>query len=141
MLCDKHIVKMILETAQMLCTVAHANGHVDTPYRPTHKNHPCTKWVNESKANWDWLVEHGEEMCREYTRRYGRDHKSRLVIEWCKTSKAAPTKSIGLTPFAQAMPEQYKQDEAVEAYREYYRGEKATIAKWGYSNTPDWWST
>ena len=60
MLCDKHVVKMIVETAQMLCTTAHVNGHLSVPYKATHKNHPCTLWSNESSANWDWLVEHGE---------------------------------------------------------------------------------
>ena len=138
MLCDKHIVKMIVETAQMLCTASHANGHVNTPYRPTHKNHPCTLWVNESKDNWDWLVAHGEEMCAEYTRRYGRIHKTQSVIEWCKNLGSSPKKSIGLTPFKQAMPPAYKHTDPVKAYRDYYRGEKSSFAKWR-THPPAWW--
>ena len=57
MMCDKHVVKMILETAQMLCTVAHNNGHV-APYKAAFKNHPCTLWVGKTRQNWDWLIEH-----------------------------------------------------------------------------------
>ena len=138
MLCDKHVVKMIVETAQMLCTVAHSNGHINTPYRPTHKNHPCTLWANESKDNWDWLISHGEEMCAEYTRRYGRIHKTQAVIDWCKNSGAGPQKSIGLTPFRQAMPPMYKHPDPVKAYRDYYRGEKSRFAKWR-TRAPAWW--
>ena len=44
MMCDKHVVKMILETAQMMCTVVASYDH-DTPYRPTHSKHPCTIWL------------------------------------------------------------------------------------------------
>ena len=76
MLCDKHVVKMILETAQMLCTVVSHTG-AETPYRATHAKHPCTLWAAHSKANWEWLVAHGKAMCMEYTRR---------VVCWPKLS-------------------------------------------------------
>ena len=66
-LCNRHIIKMPLESAQMLCAALHANGHTDTIYKPTHKNHPCTKWAGETRNNFIWLVEHGMELCREYT--------------------------------------------------------------------------
>ena len=56
-LCDKHVVKMILESAQMLCTVAHNHGY-DAPYRRTHPKHPCTLWAGKSQENWDWLISH-----------------------------------------------------------------------------------
>ena len=52
--CDKHVVKMILEYAQILCTVLHELGQ-EAPYRPTHRNHPCTVWARESLDNWIWL--------------------------------------------------------------------------------------
>ena len=60
-LCDKHVVKMVLETAQILCTAIHnsSNGDIKPPYRPTHKNHPCVKWAGLSGANFDWLYRHG----------------------------------------------------------------------------------
>ena len=136
MLCDKHVVKMILETAQMLCTISHGLGNA-APYRATHKNHPCTLWAAKSKENWDWLLEHGIEMSEEYTRRYGRVHKSLAVIQWCANIPNPPAASA-LTPFAQAMPIQYKDDCAVTAYRNYYAGEKSGFAKWKTS-PPSWW--
>ena len=139
MLCDKHVVKMILESAQMLCTVAHENGF-DAPYRKTHPQHPCTLWTGQSKANWDWLMRHALAMCAEYTRRYGKIHKSRSVIDWCLWQGIKiDFPEEGLTPFAQAMPTQYKGDCAVTAYRAYYHGEKAKFATWK-SDTPQWWT-
>jgi len=135
--CDKHVVKMILETAQMLCTVAQNCGF-NAPYRATHKNHPCTLWTGKSKQNWDWLIEHGLALCTEYTERYGKVHKSQQHIEWCKDLNISlPT--VGLTPFAQAMPVQYKNKCAVNAYRAYYRGEKSGFATWK-KNKPNWWT-
>ena len=136
MMCDKHVVKMILETAQMLCTVAAQQGH-DTPYRPTHAKHPCTIWASVSQANWEWLIEHGFGLCEEYTRRYHKTHKSQAVIEWCQKLNLHFA-SDEQTPFAQAMPPQYKSDSAVDAYRAYYHGEKARFAKWK-TGAPEWW--
>ena len=138
-LCDKHVVKMVLETAQMLCTVAHQNGFDKAPYKVAHPKHPCTLWAGKSAANWQWLIDHGLAMSEEYTRRYGRVHKSQAVIEWCAR---LPIKFSDKeqTPFAQAMPQQYKNPCAVTAYRAYYHGEKAAFATWK-SDTPPWWVT
>ena len=136
-LCDKHVVKMILETAQMLCTVAASHGY-DTPYRATHAKHPCTLWAAKSADNWSWLLQHGLAMCAEYTRRYGRTHKSEQVIMWCAGLKIGFPES-SLTPFAQAMPPKYKNESAVTAYRAYYHGEKAAFATWK-SEVPQWWT-
>tara|TARA_R100000152_G_C6763135_1_gene187522 strand:- start:802 stop:1263 length:462 start_codon:yes stop_codon:yes gene_type:complete len=137
MACDKHVVKMILESAQMLCTVAHAQGH-SAPYRAAFKHHPCTIWVGKSKQNWDWLISHALGLCAEYTKRYGKVHKSQQHIEWC-SSLSIGLPSAGLLPFAQAMPLQYKNPCAVTAYRAYYRGEKARFATWK-TQTPKWWN-
>lgn len=137
MACDQHVVKMILETAQMMCTVVASYGH-NTPYRPTHAKHPCTIWAGRSRANWDWLVEYGMELCEEYTKRYGKTHKSQSVIERCAMTHI-DLPNIPRTPFAQAMPEQYRNECAVTAYRAYYHGEKAAFATWK-TQTPDWWS-
>ena len=136
MACDKHVVKMILETAQMLCTSARTKGGW-APYGQTHKRHPCTLWAGASKANWEWLVTHGLALCAEYTIRYGKRHKSQSVIEYCDNLKLDFT-NTQLTPFAQAMPPQYKNDCVVTAYRDYYRGEKARFATWK-TKTPKWW--
>ena len=108
--CDKHVVKMILESAQMLCSV-HPEG--TAPYKRSFYNHPCTKWVRASSENYDWLIEHARALCTEYTRRYGKVHKSEKVIDWCDANRPE-LPDVGLTPFAQAMPEDYKNEDAVE---------------------------
>ena len=137
MACDKHVIKMILETAQMLCAAGAAKGY-EMPYNATHKHHPCTLWAGQSRDNWDWLIEHGMALSREYTKRYGKIHKSQRVIEYARAMNIMFDKQE-LTPFAQAMPEQYKNDCVVTAYRAYYMGEKARFATWK-TNTPDWWN-
>lgn len=59
MQCDKHVVKMPLETAQMLCSVWHRYGHGDkVPYKEAHKKHPCTLWAGDTKQNYKWLYHH-----------------------------------------------------------------------------------
>lgn len=136
MACDKHVVKMILETAQMMCTVVASYGH-ETPYRATHAKHPCTIWAAQSRANWNWLVEHGMSLCDEYTKRYNKIHKSQRVIEWCAMTHV-DLPETPQTPFAQAMPPQYRNECAVTAYRAYYMGEKAHFATWK-TQTPNWW--
>ena len=125
--CDKHVVKMILESAQMLCSAFAATDK--PPYKRTHYNHPCSVWSRKSEANYSWLVSHAFALCAEYTRRYGKRHKSEAVIEWCALRiDELPWSQDGLTPFAQAMPEQFKHPDAVTAYRCYYATEKRDIA-------------
>lgn len=141
--CDKHVVKMILEHVQMLCTVSNTVG-IPAFYKPTHANHPCTKWVGESRANWDWLVDLTLYLNDEYMTRYNHPINH---LAWQKTlwwlpfdDVYAKLPDIPMTPFAQAMPEQYKQDDVVAAYREYYIQEKCDIATWTNREQPDWWT-
>ena len=161
--CDKHVVKMIVESAQMLST-AHrvldgeqytelsANNRRIKRWKSPHKlmedilykasfvGHPCTKWVMENNKNYYWLVEHAYELCREYTRRYGKVHKSDDLISLIRFRKPANiTIADSITPFAQAMPEEYKNEDAVKAYRAYYLGEKTGFAVWNHSETPSWY--
>lgn len=136
-LCDKHVVKMPLESAQMLCTVLVELGVAGVPYRPSHLNHPCTRWAAATRSNFDWLVTHGRALCNEYTRRYGKDHKSGLVIEWCAQHRDELPDGP-LTPHAQAMPDVFRSTSAVLAYRTYYREGKANIVTWKMG-PPGWW--
>lgn len=137
-LCDKHVVKMVLETAQMLCTVARQNGFEKAPYKMAHPKHPCTIWAGKSAKNWEWLLAHGMALCEEYSRRYGKIHKSEAVIRWCSCLPLTfPERE--LTPFAQAMPAQYKNECVVTAYRAYYQNEKASFATWK-TEVPQWWT-
>lgn len=126
-LIDKHVVKMVLETAQLLSSVCNLiAGEKVAQYKTTHKNHPCTVWARTSQQNFDWLVQHGLAIAAEYTKRYKKVHKSQAVIEWCRDN-APQLPDIGLTKFAMAMPEQYRTDDPVESYRRYYQAEKLPL--------------
>jgi hypothetical protein len=133
---DKHIVKMPLETAQMLCSNLNKLGET-TPYKTAHANHPCTLWAGKTKENFIWLCELGFSLCEEYTFRYLRRHKCQDVIEFCYKNKSL-LPSGSLTPFAQAMPEEYKDADPIIAYRNYYKGAKINIASWKLREAPEW---
>ena len=140
--CDKHVVKMILESAQMLSSVFCKMKAANSPiYKRTHYNHPCTVWSRESIKNFEWLLKHAFSLSNEYTLRYGKTHKSLYVINWISNNYkriSLPRKS--LTPFAQAMPDKYKGACPVQAYRSYYMGEKAKFARWTKGRLPPhWW--
>jgi hypothetical protein len=77
---DKRVIKMALETAQLLACATNQIG-VDIGYKTTHLNHPCSIWVRENKPNFKWLVEHGVALCDEYTNRFGKVHASLFIIE------------------------------------------------------------
>lgn len=133
---------MIVEGAQLLCAVAHLRGF-EAPYRLTHKNHPATKWTAKSSANWNWLCEHGIALSKEYTYRYGKTHKSQAIIQSLKDrSQEIWGESLPYTEhtdFALCMPDEYKVDDPVQSYRNYYIGAKKDIAKWTVRSCPDWW--
>ena len=122
--CDKHVVKMILETAQLLYT-----AHEVLPpggYKKTHLNHPCAIWTRESQDNYIWLCQLGIELCREYTFRYGKIHKTQAHIQWL-TTNVPPLPKVGITEIRQAMPIEYKRPNPVEAYQAYYRENKLKL--------------
>lgn len=130
---NKHVVKMVLETAQLLC-----GGLSGAPYKPTHLKHPCSLWVRNSRSNYLWTVEHGFALAAEYTHRYGKIHACAAVIEHC-AARANEISAGALTPHAQAMPDEYRvPDDAVAAYRAYYRGAKAEGAAWTNRARPEW---
>ena len=134
--CDKHVVKMTLETAQLLCSPFEPGK---APYKRTHYNHPCAKWARESISNYEWLVEFGYFIAQEYTHRYNKIHKCLDVIDWCdNNSHTLNLPDIGLTPWAQAMPDEYKDPCAVQAYRNYYLGDKIDFCKWTNRKPPNW---
>lgn len=132
--CDKHVVKMVLETSQILCTVLHERGIV-APYKPTHRNHPCTIWAGQSRKNFEWLLNLGLALTREYTARFGKRHASKDILEFC-ILHILILPDGDLTPFAQAMPDEFKHQDPVTAYRGYYRIAKASILTYKYSQTP-----
>lgn len=122
---DVHIVKMPLETAQMLCTVLHQCG-LAVPYRPVQRKHPCVLWAAASLQHYRWLKHFGLVLCAEYQYRSGRRHACQDVIEGL--SEQPPFPDRGWIDPPQAMPDAYKRPDVVDAYRAYYAGEKAVFA-------------
>jgi hypothetical protein len=134
---NRHVVKMILESAQLLCSVHHICGELEPPYKLAHKNHPCSIWCRASLTNYLYLCELGLELSKEYTYRYNKHHKSTDVIQWC-LNNLPNIPDIGFTPPALAMPDQYKVDDFVQSYRNYYIGEKKGFATWKNREIPYW---
>jgi len=162
--CDKHLVKMITEHNQILGSIAYTARGISRkkditpgfvkeyfqgfprqldgephPYGIGFKNHSCTTWAAKSLSNYKWLCQLTLEMCKEYTRRYGRKHAGEAICSWYYQN--APNLSLsGMTPFAQAMPIDCKNPDAVVAYRQYYKKHKVRFAKWAHSPTPSWYN-
>lgn len=179
---DKHCVKQIVEVAQIIMSNVHiSNGYTRRkdftpeyiretffdfprrdaagdphPYGLTHYNHPSTKWARESRNNFLWSLNLGLELCREYTLRYNKVHKSETILMWVLNKHFADRfPDIGLTPFALAMPEELHNIQhvqnllrlvgvkscgvpEVDAYRAYYIFYKTEINKWNHSDKPFW---
>ena len=143
---DKHVVKMILEAAQMLSTahrVLDGDERADSLglYKTAMKNHPCTIWVRETSDNYMWLYEHFYALCSEYTTRYGREHLSFTKLN-DNLSKLPLNIAIShKTTMPQAMPDEYKCQDPIKAYRDYMVNEKH-YAKWNKipERQPMWWS-
>lgn len=132
---NKHIVKMCLETAQILCTVQVRYGN-EAPYRPTHPNHPSVLWAGENKNNYLWLVRHGLELCAEYRRRYGKQHACANVIEEVQFPPGAMP-DLPFTQPTQAMPDEFKvPGDSVLAYRKYYLARKVDQSTWTRRDVP-----
>lgn len=153
--CDRHVVKMVLETAQLLSTALWLTCPAEAArlrssgliYLPTHSRHPCSLWLLESAANVRWLGRLGLALADEYEFRYpGKAHASRRVIEAClalfleasSSQHCAISAARRRTPFVQVMPGEYIQRDPVEGYRAYYRGAKAHLARWTRRCPPVW---
>ena len=128
---NKHVVKMILESAQMLCTAHHCYGDKwqkeNVPYKQAHLNHPSTVWARRSKATYMWLFEHMMGLGYEYWLRYGKQH---LSISKCSMFLSKPPVHIQGEEFVQppqAMPDKYKDKCSIQAYWNYYIGEKHVV--------------
>lgn len=158
MMCDKHVVKMIVETCQLLSTAHHV---VDgTPVQIVGKrtyntyqcdksdickatmiNHPCSIWTRENSANYKWLWHHGAALCGEYNHRYNKVHSMKSMLTGPLFDVPSKIKkSRHITDFVQAMPDAYKHANAIVAYRKYYINDKIRFAKWKCGNVPKWFA-
>jgi len=165
MQCDKHVVKMIIEAAQMLCT-AHRmlDGYLtmapsksglrmvkhyqlnesadDILYKAVHHNHPCTVWTRESKDNYMWHYNHFVALCDEYQYRYGKVHATDALLREVLATPPKNIPDVGMTDIPLAMkknPECMFPEDPVKSYRLYY---KTKINKfkmvWTKRPQPEW---
>lgn len=158
---DKHVVKMILETAQLLST-AHRildgeeyvgqsksgrkakrwrlpDDRENILYSATHINHPSAVWCRQSNNNYNWLYCHFVGLLYEYTHRYGKTHK--CAEPAFRQMLCAPPNNIpigNLTPVTLAMPDEYKVEDHVQSYRNYYKQGKTHLHKWTKRQSPVW---
>ena len=153
---DKHVSKILLEAVQMLCTAMRVLVP-DTPikdalYKQAHLNHPVSIWVRESRDNFIWTLDLVEALHEEWRFRYDHPetkiHRSYAVALLLRShvprDELFPCPRAGLTPFALAMPDEYKarNGNAVQSYRAYYMSpEKQRIAAWKKQRpAPEWYS-
>lgn len=135
---DKHVVKMITEYVQLLSTCLHYY-ELDAPYRKTHTNHPCAKWVRLSLENYQWLWRLADKVGKEYTFRYGKQHLShtRLLESVPYTPDIDFPENRFFEPINATTNHKYIEN-TVEAYRECYRTDKRSFAKWTNREIPKW---
>jgi hypothetical protein len=161
---DKHVVKMILEYAQLLSTAHRVLDGVEliglsdsgrkkkfwtlgdsrdyTLYKATHINHPSAVWVRKSAQNYMWLAEMLEVLCGEYTYRYGKVHKVERDGLMQLLKNEFP-KNLPIAPFTEptpAMPDDVKvSGDSIKSYRNYYINNKTHLANWKKRTTPEWY--
>ena len=151
---DKHIVKMPLETCQMLSIVCsekwgHGFGKLHRqdgqPYKTekgAFRNHPCTIWANSFVMNWRWLLTHGLAMCDEYKLRFGKEHTCRKTLDEARvilpTGDPTGRSGKGPTPFVFAGPDEFKLDTSISIFDKYkmYIASKPWV-KDNYLRIPD----
>lgn len=135
---NRHVVKMILEQSQILSTAHHIlDGPNENLYKPTHKNHPSAIWARTNRSNYWWLFQLYEALLEEYTYRYGKIHaSSRLLPYLAQFPKNLPDGDFFEPPLA--MEAQYKLDNALSSYRNYYIHGKSHLAQWKIREKP-WW--
>lgn len=158
---DKHVVKMILESAQLLST-AHRildgrevegksktgrkvrrwildDSRDEVIYTATHINHPSAVWCRESVENYNWLVDHFFALMQEYTHRYEKTHKCFGDLSYMLQSPPNNLKEWDWTPMPSAMADEYKiSDDPLTNYRNYYKIGKSNMHKWTNREKPEW---
>ena len=149
-LCDKHVPKMLLETCQMLSTGIRTR--LENPddatlplYKVAYPKHPSTIWVGSSLLNFRWAQDLGRSIAEQYTFRFGKIHKSERIIDWLDTHSSLVERAFSkdatnkFTPPPQCMPDHYKDEDTITAYRNYYFGDKRPFAKWEKGVAKPYW--
>ena len=158
---DKHVVKMILESSQLLSTAHRILDGVEQTtvsengrkvkrwllndareavlYKATHINHPSAIWCRQSVGNYLWLVEHLFSLMNEYIHRYNKVHKCNGELSFMLQSPPFNLKTFDMTPMPSCMPDEYKiSTNPVENYREYYRLGKKHLHNYTNRQPPEW---
>jgi hypothetical protein len=141
-LCDKHIPKMVLESAQMLSTaVQKYTGELDYLYKSAYPNHPMTKWVGFNQANFNWSLKNANFISQEYCKRFDKIHKSsNILLNIYYNNHKFNIPEGNFTEPPQCMPDEYRDTDYVTAYRRYYNNDKKYFAKWEKGRScPKWW--
>lgn len=158
--CDKHVVKMIIEYAQLLCTahrVLDGTLYIDkssgrrikrwrmddpimesTLYKATHINHPSNIWTREGRQNYVWLYDLWECLCREYSHRYDKNHATWVKLQTLLMTPPINIPDVSFFPPHLAMPEAFKSSDHIKAYRNFYIHDKAAFATWKKRDIPQW---
>ena len=165
MQCDKHVVKMVVESAQMLSTVHRMVDGVmerrpsksgsmlqyfyldddreDLLYKACHFNHPSTVWTRESIQNYIWHYDHFNALCLEYTYRYDKVHSTQTKLGEVLSIPPTNIPNIGRTPFKLAManfPECIVED-PVQSYRNFYQTKQERFKMvWTDRPVPEWFN-
>lgn len=154
-LCDKHVSKMHTEGVQCFVQILHdleipskILTKAGNPHKGCHA-HPCVEWLKASRENLIWAVDHVDELCWEHGRRfktkgkpnvpYSRHQLDVFICQHYHVLVDHTLPNVPRTPFAQAMPDEYRDSNPVEAYRNYYIGEKVDFAEWNHCDPPQWW--
>lgn len=148
MLGDKHVNKMLLESAQMLFTAVRQHGYDGGGYKSAYEHHPMTKWVAQSYDHAQWVLEHALELGWEYTRRFGKYHKTHAMLPALSVAIHKHMPDNGWRNPPRCIPDEYKLDYDtyagdgvschVASYRQYYKHAKAHLHKYTNREAPAW---
>jgi len=158
--CDKHVVKMILESAQMLCTthrhldqfyvedndnftftkVGIMKDDSDAVYKTAYLNHPSTIWVRQSDEHYNYLYRLFVALCDEYTYRYGKVHLTDKKLRKLLSNLPERISKNGFKEPPQCMPDEYKNENTIQAYQNYYMGAKKSFMFYTKREVPNWLS-
>ena len=157
---DKHVVKMCVEYAQLLSTSHRVldgslyysktkNGRkirrwlLDDNrepllYKASHINHPSNLWTRSTDSNYRFVFDLWDNLCKEYSYRYNREHMSFTKLREVLSNIPDSIHKGPITKYAQAMPDDCKMSDSIEAYRTYYRKYKGRFSRWTRRNEPEW---
>lgn len=161
--CDKHVVKMIIEYAQLMSTAhrlidgtqyqgktklgrnikrwKHPNSNMEgVLYKASHINHPTAIWTRQKKGNYEFLYKLFCSLCDEYTHRYGKVHMTDTKLRDLLSEPPANIAEGSFSAPPPAMPDDCKQPNVLKSYHKYYRVYKKDFAKWTNRPVPNFMS-